>query len=68
MRRTLLISALTILLTVSTHAEGEMQCPPPAPPLPGTAYVLPVPADEDAALDSITQTVINVLTGVLTLV
>jgi hypothetical protein len=68
MRRTLLISALTILLTVSTHAEGEMQCPPPAPPPPGTANVLLVPAGEDAALDSFTQTVINVLRGVLALV
>lgn len=69
MRRTLLISALAVLLSASAYA-GEMQYPAPAPPPPGpvTTNASLVAPGEDAAQDSFTQTVLNVLGSVLALV
>ena len=68
MRKTLLISALAVLLSVSAHA-GEIQCPPPAPPPDPPATTASFSADgEETAQNAFTQTILNVLGSVLALV
>ena len=62
MRKSLLISVLTVLLSVSAYA-GEMQCPvaPPPPPPPAAA-------NEDGTQGGVTQAILNVLGSVLALI